>query len=220
MPALGITITERAIRHARETMTEGEFRRAYLNQQTRAEDRVISQADWDAACRPDVQPDGKVVFSVDCNPERTWASIAVADQDGNVELVDHERGTGWVVSRTQQLTAKWNARVAVDPAGPAASFIPELLAEHVKVVEVGGKDLARACGAFYDGCAERTVRVRLSADLDEASAGARKRPTGDAWVWTRKSSLVDISPLVAATVAYWAARRPKGPAQYVSLSEV
>jgi hypothetical protein len=33
--------------------------------------------------------------------------------------------------------------------------------------------------------------------------GAAKRPLGDAWAWSRKSSGVDISPLVAITLAVW-----------------
>ena len=33
--------------------------------------------------------------------------------------------------------------------------------------------------------------------------GATKRPLGDAWAWSRKNSTVDISPLVAATLALW-----------------
>jgi hypothetical protein len=34
--------------------------------------------------------------------------------------------------------------------------------------------------------------------------GAKKRPLGDAWAWSRKSSAVDISPLVACTLARFA----------------
>lgn len=36
--------------------------------------------------------------------------------------------------------------------------------------------------------------------------GAVKRPLGEAWVWSRKSSAVDISPLVACTIAHWGAK--------------
>jgi hypothetical protein len=38
-----------------------------------------------------------------------------------------------------------------------------------------------------------------------AVRGAVTRPLGDSWVWSRKSSAVDISPLVAVTLAHWAA---------------
>jgi hypothetical protein len=36
-----------------------------------------------------------------------------------------------------------------------------------------------------------------------ALAGAQKRPLGDAWAWARRGAGVDISPLVAATLAKW-----------------
>jgi hypothetical protein len=33
-------------------------------------------------------------------------------------------------------------------------------------------------------------------------AGAKKGPRGDAWIWHRRNSGIDISPLVAATLAW------------------
>ncbi len=54
-------------------------------------------------------------------------------------------------------------------------------------------------------------RSELIAALDEAAAGAAKRAIGDAWAWTRKSAAADISPLVAATLALWAATRAALP---------
>jgi hypothetical protein len=41
--------------------------------------------------------------------------------------------------------------------------------------------------------------------MDAAIQGAVKRSLGDAWAWSRKSSNVDISPLVASTLALWGA---------------
>jgi hypothetical protein len=206
MPALISPLSdldERAVRHASETMPEGEFRRAFLNQQTSSTDRVIPEDVWRRVCGPDVQPDGKLTMGIDVNPERSMAAICCSDGSGNVELLDHDRGTGWLVTRTQQLCSKWNASVAVDPAGPAGAFIPELKAARVKVVEVGGSDFTKACGLFFDAVADQKVRVRTDPRLDAAVAAAQKRTSADAWVWGRKLS-ADVSPLVAATVAYWA----------------
>ena len=36
-----------------------------------------------------------------------------------------------------------------------------------------------------------------------AIRGASKRSLGDAWAWDRKNSDVDITPLVACTLAWW-----------------
>jgi hypothetical protein len=48
--------------------------------------------------------------------------------------------------------------------------------------------------------------------LSAALAGAGKRPLGDAWAWDRRGTSVDISPLVAATLARWAYTSRERPA--------
>jgi len=226
-PALGYTIDVDTIRaeYEKNLATPGEFKRFALNQRTASDERVIAAVLWEAVCSPDCRPDGRMTFAIDCNPERTSGSIAAADKFGNIELLHHDPGTGWLVPRAKALCEKWGGQVAVDPGGPAGSFITELEQNRVRVVPVGGGDLTKACGMFYTAIADREpgsspIQVRKDGRLDAAVAAAKKRPTGDAWVWTRKSSLTDISPVVAVTVAYWAALQDPGPSQYVSLSEV
>jgi len=82
--------------------------------------------------------------------------------------------------------------------------------EKVVVVELDAPDMRRACGYFYDSVTapDTSIRVRTHPDLDRAVEGASKRETGDLWIWGRKSSRFDISPLVAATVALWALANP------------
>jgi hypothetical protein len=59
---------------------------------------------------------------------------------------------------------------------------------------------------MVDLVSERQVRHRGSVEFQQALRGAKPRPLGDAWAWSRKSSTVDISPLVAATLALSAAQ--------------
>lgn len=218
-PALDYTIDLDTIRAEYESnlATPGEFKRFGLNQRTASDERIIPAAAWEAVNSPTVQPDGRVVFAIDCNPERSSSSIAVSDSEGRVELLEHDRGTGWLVTRAQQLAQKWSASVAVDPGGPAGSFIPDLKAQSVPIIEVGGGDLTKACGLFFDAVIDRHIQVRSDARLDLAVAAANKRPAGDAWVWTRKASSTDISPVVAATIAYWAATSLGGKVELVVL---
>jgi hypothetical protein len=119
--------------------------------------------------------------------------------------LDHRSTVGWLVPRVLELAERWNAPVVLDPAGPAGLFKTEV-EQSVKVVDCGGRDLAAACGGFYDDVMEGRVQIRSNGALDAAVAGAVKRSTGDAWVWARKSS-VDVSPLMAVTLARWAARQ-------------
>lgn len=173
--------------------------------------RVISSDQWAACCDPDSRRDPKAapVFVVDATPQRDWASIAVAaprlDGLAHVEIVDHDRGTSWIVERAVKLQAKYPGAVfGVDPRGPAASLIPDLREARVKVVEISTVDYARACGAFYDAVIERKVRHNgRQPMLDSALAVATVRPLADAWAWKRRESGVPISPLVASTLAYW-----------------
>jgi hypothetical protein len=84
------------------------------------------------------------------------------------------------------------------------------LAVRVDVVDVTGREFAQACGAFYDDVVEGRARIRRHDSLDAAVAGAKKRTVGDAWAWARKDTSVDVSPLVAVTIARWAAMHVEG----------
>jgi phage terminase large subunit-like protein len=213
MPAFGVTITERAVRHARETMTEGEFRRAYLNQRTATDERVISVDAWNRVCG-DKKPDGPgVVVAIDSNPERTHSAVAAADPEGRCELVEHGEGTFWLVDYAVKLAKKWNAPIAYDPTGPAGVFGDDVAKHGVKTVPILGRDLAHACSFFYDGVVDEKLHVRTHESLNAAVASARKRVNGDAWVWSRRDADpdADLSPLVAATIACFAASRGIDP---------
>jgi hypothetical protein len=74
---------------------------------------------------------------------------------------------------------------------------------------------------LYDAVAQRTLRHLGQPELSDAIAGGVKRPLGDLWAWSRKSSAVDISPLVAATLALWGASTvPDREPQVINLNEV
>lgn len=201
MPALGHTITEAVVAHARQTMSEGDFRRAYLNQKTVGDERVIPADIWNAACSDQVKPEGSLRFSVALATDRSSAAICVADSDSRAELVDSREGVSWVVDRVVELCVKWGAELALDGFGPEGSLADDIEARGVRVVRYSTREVARACGLFFDGVADGRVRVRRSDTLDAAVAGARRRSSGDAWVWARKDGGADVSPLVALTLA-------------------
>lgn len=209
MPALGHTITIPVVADARSNMKDGEFRRAFLNRKTKAEDRMLRVAAWNAICSPDATPEGQPSFSLDVNPERSAGTI-VAASPGVAELIEYRLTTGWLVARAVDLSAKWGQPTwVVDSTGPAASFIADMERAGLHVHPATPRELIEACGQFYDGVIEQRLRIRRHQRFDEAAAGAAKRSIGDAWAWTRKSAAADISPLVAATLALWEANKPK-----------
>jgi hypothetical protein len=71
----------------------------------------------------------------------------------------------------------------------------------VKVETFNASEHTQSCGRLVDMVEEGTLRHLGSAELRDAVLGARKRDLVDAWAWSRKNSRVDISPLVAATLA-------------------
>jgi hypothetical protein len=231
MPALGYTVTEEAVASDFASMELGEFERAYLNRwKTAMTEPVIPLAVWNSLVDEHSVPLDPVCFAFDVSPER-YASIAAAGRraDGkvHVEVIDRRHGTAWLPDRLAELV-KVHRPVAVvcDAVGPAGSVLAALEQKRVKVVTVTAQEHARACGMLYDLATEpdehgdRTLRHLGDPDLLTALDGACKRPLGDAWAWSRKTSSVDISPLVAVTLALWgASSRRRKKAGVINLAE-
>jgi hypothetical protein len=213
-PALGIRISEQHVRNERASLGSGGiFERERLGVGVYPSDvadtwQVIGEDAWRALAAAESEPSDPVAFAIDMTPERSHAAIAVAGEwrgGTHVEVVDHRPGTGWIVDRAAELHEKWRPRCwVVDAGGPAGSLIADL-AERlgVEIVQPKARDVAVACGQFYDAVTEQTLSHLDQAPLASALAGAQKRPLGDAWAWARRLVSVDISPLVAATLAKW-----------------
>lgn len=166
----------------------------------------IRVAAWDALQDAASEIAGVPVFALDVSPERSWSSIAAAgrrgDGLGHVEVFERRQGTGWV---TDFVVDVWEAQkqpFRIDPASPAGAMIPELRSRGVEIVEMSVRDVAQGCGAIFDAVTNETLRHRVDSVLRSAVIGAKDRPVGDAWLWSRVSSTVDISPLVAVTLAW------------------
>lgn len=209
-PALGHTITEDVIAADKLSMNPMEWRRAYANIRTDAEMhvQVLDAERWASCVDVESQPLDPVAVSVDVSPTRASASVAVAGArvDGMVhtEIVEHRPGLAWVVKRIVDLCATWQpSMVVIDPAGPAGSLIPELAEHGIDVRIVRARDLGQACGMFYDLVEQGRLRHLGQVPLELAVAGAKRRPVGDMWAWHRKDVTVDITPLVASTLAVW-----------------
>jgi hypothetical protein len=208
MPALGWTISENAVAHALQTMEESEWRRAYGNQMTAGQhDRIIPETLWQAVCQPNIEVarDKPVVFAVDILPDRTYGAIVASDGE-HIELVDHRPGTGWIVERMKTLWQTWSCEFVLDGGGPAGSIALDLKAEGIDVQQLQTAEVAAACASIYDAIADHAVKFRTDGALDKAVAGVQRRPIGDRFIWSRQTSLADITPFMAATLAYGKAR--------------
>ena len=211
MPALGHTITERAIAGELRAMADtlADFRRAYLNQWVPkgalAVDPVVSAGEWAACEDVSSEPVGRVAFAVTVGRDRKWSTISTVGRrsDGLVhgEVVESGRGTSWVVRRVAELVAKWQpVGVALNPASPAGSLEAELRAAKVPVVPLAPRQLAQACGGIYDDVVDGRFRHIGQPLLAVAVGAASRRPVGDAWVFRAHDS-TDIAPLEGVTMA-------------------
>ena len=169
---------------------------------------------WRALADPSSKPGDHVAFALHVPPEGKRAAIARAGfrADGLVHgEVDVRTGTRWAVERLAELAPKRNAVVCIDSTGMAASLIPALIEAGVKVVAYSTRDVVRACGSFVEKVDESELRHPGQPELALAVDAARKRKVGEAWLWQRRDTSADISPLQALTLAVYGLKeeRPK-----------
>ena len=171
---------------------------------------IISTGTWRALADGQSRIVGPVSFAFDVTPSRDAAAICAAGlrEDGlaHVEVVAHRPGTSWVPARLAELQKAHDAAgVFYGKNSPAAALAVAVETVGVEAEGLGGGDEARACGAFLDAVNDARLRHGGTDELAAAATGAGKRPVGDAFAWSRKASSVDISPLVACTLALWGA---------------
>ncbi len=205
-PAVGYGRIEiEFIRRERASMTDDEFARERLGLWGSGALRGAIDPDvWRALGDAGSKPSGQVALAVDVPPEGRRASIARAGEraDGRVHVeVDVRPGTSWAVERLAAVAKKRGAVVVLDGGSRAAALIPGLTAAGVTPVVYGTRDVVTACSAFMDRVDEDGLRHLAQPELAIAVDAARRRKVGDAWAWHRRDTSVDISPLVAATLA-------------------
>lgn len=227
-PALGIRISTEHVRQELTSMSAGGFARERLGVGAWPADadewQVITEAQWNALEDQSSEIVGPKVFAADVTPDGSWGAIAVAGRrgDGHVhaEVVDYLPRTSWMAGRLLELQETWAPlAVVVDGTGPAGVLVGPLLAAGfqplapMKPAARGARVLLRpfarevgaACAWLQQAATDAgTLRHLGQPELSAALAGAQRRTIGDgAWAWSRKGSGVDISPLVAVTLALW-----------------
>jgi hypothetical protein len=197
----------------RGTFSDEGFMRERLGMwSTNSSRAVIDPESWSQIADTDSIATDRFSLAVDVSPDRSVAAVAVAGQrvDGlwHVELDEQRTGVGWLVPYLSRLIdANPQIRaVVIDGASPAASIIDELTRLKVKVTTTNARDMAAACGQFYDGVYESWLRHIDQPQVNVALSVARRRALGDAWAWNRKNAASDITPLVACTLALWGAQ--------------
>jgi len=219
-PSIGHGFPIEALAHQWHTKRDvASFERAYLNVWPRPSLAVaaagLELGDWAGAAHPTIAPAPVTAIALDVAADRAWSSIAVAGPNDDrivVEVLDHRPGVAWLAAGIRAARQQFRGVPVVADSLVAASIVAELTRARIVVDTVGAADHAKACGTFVDLLGAGRLSHRSQAVLDDAVTGAARRPLGDAWLWSRHRSTVDISPLVAVTLAAWRthARPPAG----------
>lgn len=223
-PGLGIRISEEFVEDELARLREGfasERLGLWLPYAGDDEGGVIPAEQWAAMADPTSTAGDDIAIAVDVTPDRAWSSIGIASprpEGGmHLELIDHRRGTAWVVDRLVELRERHDpVAICLDAKGPAGSLVTDLekagitlpadpeRPERGDLILPTYSEVAAACGQLLDAARDGTDRHIDQAQLTTAVLGAKTRPLGDAVAWGRRQADVDISPLVAVTLARWA----------------
>ena len=230
-PSYPARTSKAAIERMRRNLGEDSFRREGLGVWDETDAlAVIDPKLWQAGERVERQPGGVVSFGIDMPPDRGALAIGAcmryADGSAHVELAEfrdtRREGVAWAAD---WIRARWahTACVSIDAQSPAMVLLPELKARHVPVKVVTAGEMGQACGRVLDLLQAGLLfhlPDRDQPQLARAVAGAVTRPIGrsGAFGWDKTGAEMDISPLVAVTVAMqgaWTTRRKPGRKQRV-----
>ena len=201
-------ISEDFIDAERELMRDipGEFLREVMGvaEEPAGADAVLVP-NWDELVDRDSVIVSHHQIALDVSPDRRFSSFGGAGRraDGrlHVEAWQTRPGTSWVLEVAAASWEKLRIPVRIQTGSPASSFIAPLREIGVDVVEMSPAEHAQALGQFLDACVNDRLRHLGAATLTAAVRGATVRHSGDVDVWARRGGRVDISSLVAVTLA-------------------
>lgn len=226
MPGLGRTVTERVVAEDFEAMDLVDFCAEYLGWEpveTAPRWTLIRQETWRGRLDRESRIVGARAFAPVITDDRSSACIGVAghraDGQWHVEVVEPggqvapgASGIDWVERRVVELVAAWKpCTVVINPARPEASLIVPLRNRGIDVTTPNQREVAGACGRFFDATGETATPERPPAvwvfhlgqpELDRSLAGARQFDVGDgAFVFVKKGSpgeLIHLNSVVLA----------------------
>lgn len=222
-PGLGYRISEEYVQDEFDTLVvddgsdEG-FKRERLGiWATLGGEPLFSSSLWSSmATAEPIEKGVPIAFALDVPPSRDVATLcAAAEFEGGrirFEVVDRFDNFHIIPDRLRTLQDKWEpSAIMVDAMSAAGSMIDGLRRDGVRTRQLNGRQYVEACGQFYDTVMTENARHSDQKELNDAIAAAERkvRANSSTWVWARKDTMTDISPLIGCTLALHGLTRHK-----------
>lgn len=226
MPGLGITVPERAVRSKFDQMDLVDFCAEFLSWPPLAAAprwTLLSRETWQGLLDQQSRIDGTRAFAPCITEDRRQACIGVAgrraDGQWHVEIVEPGlrvapgvSGIEWLQPRLFELLKDWKpCTTVVNPARPEASLIVPLRNAGFDVTTPNQREVAGACGRFFDATGEAASEERPQTswvhhlgqpELDRSLASARMLDVGEgSFVFVKKGApgeLIHLNSVVLA----------------------
>lgn len=223
-PGLGIRITPEYIASEQRSLDPRTFAVERLSvgdwpKLDRDDGDGITREMWSACHAPGSVLTDPVRIAFDVRPDRSRSAIVAGGRNEagelHVEVVEHDHGTAWVPSRLAELVKQHECGpVLLSARSPAFALTPRLEELSIPFEVVEPTEFGVACGAFLDDVREAKVLHIGQSELQAAALGAKQRPSGDSLIWSRRTSAVDITPVVGATLVHHGVTSGKGRSPY------
>lgn len=220
-PAYGVRISYEACADDRAAMDDAQFGRERLGMwDADAGHRGIIPMDaWKDRADSASRAVDNLALAVEVGPDLAWASVSLAGQradgDWHLELIENRNGAAWMPAYVAALLEMNPALhgVVVDVGGPIKSMVTQkgsryiLDGPEIQLTALTVNQLATACTKTLDGVITGWLHHIDQPQLTAAVQAAGKRMIGDTgtWVFSRKSTTSDITPVQSATYALWGA---------------
>lgn len=168
----------------------------------------IHENDWKTQTDPASEIVGECVFAIDMPPSGNYVSISAAGfrEDGSIHfgVVKYLRGTSDAIKILGELVDKHETMCGVYwcPDAPIRALKTQIIASGITMVPVTMQEYADACGAMKEHILNGTAYHRGSEILNAAfTSSERKVRDEGGWIFGRRISSGDISPMVSSTLA-------------------
>lgn len=175
----------------------------------------ISPADYKAVQLPSstvrmlIDPRSRTVFGIDTSADRATSYIAAATRltDGRpfVQVIASRPGMLWVAEFLREQAEHSDAlEVALQTKGcPAMEFAGPLETAGFTLHKVDGGLIGSATGRMKDRIRDRAIAMVDQPALRLGFEGGMTAMYAENQAWSRRKSLTDVSPVIAATLALY-----------------